>query len=296
MDNIQYVFPYFSPAIVPGIRIGGAGLGNLLFSFGRALILSKNYNLTIINPSWPSLKIGPWVRREKNKRFYWDLFKPIGVNGIKKQWLLSTYKKIPEDTFLKHYDSSKSFVCIVSGLGNYFIDLKTEHIFLKKTFLNLLSPSISCRLKSHKSNCIGAHLRLGDFQREWRVSAEWFCKTIEKIRFQIDKNIPVLLFTDGDNDEPEIKKIGSLKNVQRVDFGNPLSDMLALSMCNVILASNSTFSAWAAFLGQKPVIWAKRNQELENLMIDTLTFEGIVSIDEALPDLLIQNIELSWKI
>ena len=56
-----------------GIRLGGAGLGNILFPWATALVYAKNNNLERIQTTWRNLKIGTFLRKERDKRMYMDL-------------------------------------------------------------------------------------------------------------------------------------------------------------------------------------------------------------------------------
>jgi hypothetical protein len=40
-----------------------------------------------------------------------------------------------------------------------------------------------------------------------------------------------------------------------MSFGSAIADLWALSNANVLVASGSTFSMWASYLGRMPVIW-----------------------------------------
>ena len=93
-----YIYPKFSKYEFFGFRIGGNGLGNLLFIFARAVIYAKKYQVELINPTWRSIKLGTILRGERDARTYSDLFdKPIGISGIKKFFLLFFAKKYPEN-------------------------------------------------------------------------------------------------------------------------------------------------------------------------------------------------------
>ena len=72
----MYILNYQNMILV--VFVWGGGLGNLLFIFARSIVLAEKINSQIIWPTWPSIKVGPWIRREKDKRFYGDLFKMMG--------------------------------------------------------------------------------------------------------------------------------------------------------------------------------------------------------------------------
>lgn len=47
--------------------------------------------------------------------------------------------------------------------------------------------------------------------------------------------------------------------MERCFFGNAFADLWAISRCKFVIASDSTFSAWGAFLGQRTILFCKRH-------------------------------------
>ena len=56
-------------------KLPRAGLANMLLTWAEALVFSKNHSIPIISKGWYKIKIGPLIRRERSKRFYWNYFK-----------------------------------------------------------------------------------------------------------------------------------------------------------------------------------------------------------------------------
>ena len=89
-----------------------------------------------------------------------------------------------------------------------------------------------------------------------RVHISWYRGVIEGIM----KDYPqqrFALFSDGSDEE--LQSLLSIPNVERCFFGNAFADMWAISKCKFVIASDSTFSAWGAFLGQLPILFSKRH-------------------------------------
>ena len=84
---MKYVYPKFDGIDLIFYRIGGSGLGNLLYPFFRSLVYSKKENLEMISPTFKSLKIGPYLRSEKQKRDYQYHYKN-SITGFKRFILL----------------------------------------------------------------------------------------------------------------------------------------------------------------------------------------------------------------
>ena len=66
--------------------------------------------------------------------------------------------------------------------------------------------------------------------------------------------------------------------------------MLALSQSQILIASASTFSKWASYLGRMPTVWypgVHRHALFSNKEI----FEGEIDYNDLIPDKLLKNIE-----
>ena len=108
---------------------------------------------------------------------------------------------------------------------------------------------------------IGIHVRRGDFRMAGltelqtegavRTPTTWFVATLRLIRQTIGP-LPARVVTDGR--EADIADLLREPDVQLVRTGAPLGDILTLSSARVLLASGSSFSAWAAFLGGMPTV------------------------------------------
>ena len=112
---------------------------------------------------------------------------------------------------------------------------------------------------------------------------KWYKCMIDKIRKE--SSLPIYIFSDASNEE--LREILELEYCQRMDLGSSISDMLALSRARVLIASASTFSMWASFLGQNPTIWFP-GQMRQKLITNTLIFEGEIDYDDRLDDSLIE--------
>ena len=92
---MKYTFVSLGRLESLGIRLGGAGLGNILFPWARALVYAQENHCIRIQTTWKNLKIGTFLRKEKDKRLYFDLFREKdGVSGLEKFWLLNFSKQV----------------------------------------------------------------------------------------------------------------------------------------------------------------------------------------------------------
>lgn len=265
---MAYIYPKFSKNELLGIRLGGAGLGNLLFTWSRVIAASEKHNAKLIWPTWPSIKVGPWLRHEKDKRCYIGLFKnKTGMcGGFKKYAKLCFGKKIHTknldaidwDRFGENdivvYDDFKLapgvFQMDFNGTREYR-DKITETIYAN------LGKKGKKALDFEASRAIGIHVRLGDFDRttaaldtgknNMRIQISWYVAMLNKIREAAGWNIPVYVFSDGTDDE--LAELTALPEVRRMTFGNSIGDIVGLSRFPVMISSGSSFSLWARFLG-----------------------------------------------
>lgn len=284
-----YVYPKFSTLGAFGFRGGGPGLGNLFFPYARALVMAKERGFTPINPSWATFKLGTFLRRERDKRLYLQVFKPRGISGPRKTLLLLTRKKIEESKAKGTVPPGS--VVLTSGLGNYFKDIAHEREYISDRFRDMLRLDDAARIRALGSLGIGVHIRLGDFQSHQRIPISWYVRAIEKIRRTAGVQVPVAVASDGS--DAELAEILNLPGVQRLALG-AVGELFALSQSKIILASNSTFSAWAAFLGHVPIMWARRDPTLEGIFNDG-TFDQVLENPFDLPSPIAEYLRRTFR-
>lgn len=245
MKKVYY--PKLSKIDLGNLRIGGPGLANCMFLAAKAYIEAYNNNGIFLRPSWMKFSIGPLLRKERDKRVYSNIFNKCGIGGISKLILLMygiVFKKINE---YGPYD-----------LAGYFTTLNDNHELVKRYFKSIESNRTISKLKnkSFYSDKIAIHVRMGDYPEHFRVPIDWYCNAIEAI-LKINPSQQFLLFSDGSDEE--LLPLMNKKEVTRVFYGNAYADMKAISYSKLLLASDSTFSAWGAFLGDVPIVFAKRH-------------------------------------
>jgi len=280
---MKYTFVSLGKLESLGVRLGGAGLGNIMFPWATALVYAKKHNLKKINTTWANLKFGTFIRKERDKRIYMDLFlETDGISGLKKFFLLN-------------FSNNVKFF---SGMQDLFEPFKSDQNFVKSELLKIINPYHIKRAKEFNSNSIAIHIRMGDFTNpinekvlrngswNYRLPIKWYISLIQKIRKESD--LPIYIFSDAGGEE--LKEVLAFKNCNRVYFGSAISDMLALSTCKVLISSASTFSMWASFLGQMPTIWFP-GQMRQKLLLENSKFEGEVDFDDSLPISIIKELK-----
>ena len=280
---MKYTFVSLGKMESFGYRLGGAGLGNILFPWATALVYAKKHDLKRIQTTWKNFKIGTFLRKERDKRMYFDLFTgKDGIGGFKKFFLLNFSSKV------KYF----------SRMDDLFEPFKNEQVFVKQELIKIINPYHLQMANEIDANSIGVHIRMGDFENpeneqilrdgtwNYRLPMKWYLGIIEKLKEQ--SNLPIFIFSDG-NDK-DLKEILQLENCKRAYFGYAISDMITLSKCKILVSSASTFSMWASFLGQMPTIWFP-GQMRQEIILDKNTFEGELDYNDGLPNSIIEIIK-----
>lgn len=261
---MNYVYPKLSEKDLGFVRLGGAGLGNILFTYARALVFARNHGCQLIWPTWFSVKLGPILRRELDKRFYNDLFdnRSGGAGGLWKLWLLAVKKHVPESERMQ-VKKQDGLVVEFEGMEGCFDDIRYDSVFLYENLKRNLKPRNRDALAFDFRDSVGVHIRLGDFSRvsETEVRAgrhdsalpiQWYVDMICQIRALAGREIRVWVFSDGT--EEELRPVLNLPRVQRLTFGTSIADIMALSRVPLLIASGSSFSMWARYLGRMSCI------------------------------------------
>lgn len=244
MSKIAY-YPKLSSTDLGLIRIGGPGLANCMFMAAQAWIASGKDTSKFISPTWFKFSIGPYLRRERDKRNYANLFKTKGKSGISKIIALAKIK----------LGCGKCFY--FQTLNGYFSEINQYQPEIKEYFESIINKrKISLVNEDMLKDCVAVHIRLGDYGSQQRIPLYWYRDIINNI-LNINPNQKIILFSDGSDEE--LAEIMTLSNVKRVFFGNALADIWAISKCKLLIASDSTFSAWGAFLGNVPILFSKRH-------------------------------------
>jgi hypothetical protein len=275
--------------------VGQGGLGDKLFPFARCAIASRRLGLKRIDPTWLSPHLGPWLRKERDKRFYAGLFRSgFGVGGLRKWALLALSQRIDEDDLPRLREFGRSplpLVVVFNKVRNFFQDIAGDHREVLDLIMALANPRQTSHLASYVPGAIGVQVRLGDLKPlpasykpgdrvGWvRLPLSWYVDVINRIRSCIGSEVPVHVFSDGSDEE--LTPILALKNVKRCYFGSALADLLALSGCKTLVGSASSFSMWAAYLGRMPAFWFPGFQ-FQKLYAPEEQFEGEVAGDRDL--------------
>lgn len=255
-------------------KLPKAGLGNQLFPLMKAQVFAHLNDLPVIITGYHQFKIGPYLRGEKSKRNYNDYFnfQKNFFGELSDKWKLNKSNDLEicaEHSLEKIVDDEIAepkiyFYNEIPHWSDYFGELKSYRELVVNIFYNLLSKNIKKKISLQQAPCIGVHIRMGDFRKLKdgedfskaglvRTPENYFVDVIKNIRQVHGTNLPVSIFSDGKKNE--LQSILELENVSLIE-GNPdIVDLVLLSNSKIIVSSAaSTFSYWAAFLSNAPVI------------------------------------------
>lgn len=248
-------------------RLLRAGLANRLFPWARARIWSRAHNAPMLFPRWAQVPIGTLIRREQDLRTYTNLFMPgVGdVTGLSAAYMRLMATAVPEPHRVGEAvpEARRPQLVVFEGMRNQFAAINGWSALLKDELTAMTRPMWRERAQAIAAPFIALHVRRGDFQRTV-AAAElgrtdnaitpigWFVETLRAVRGAFGEALPAVVTSDGS--DAELAELLAERQVLRVDTGSAIGDILLLSRAEVLLASGSSFSAWASFLGQMPTL------------------------------------------
>ncbi len=220
----------------------------------------------MLHPTWAQLRIGPLLRRESDLRLYTDLFKagPDELTSMTRLFVKLSSRWEHEDDEIREFagnSNGTSVIKVFTGERDRFRQLNGWHEFLNAQLHAITKPKWGDAVKQIKHVPIGMHVRMGDFAApgsdpdnpHQRVAHSWYLESLRAIRAAAGYPLPAIMVSDGREDE--LEDLLAEENVSLVRTGSAISDLLLLAKSQVLIASaGSSFSAWAAFLGQMPSI------------------------------------------
>lgn len=245
------------------------GLGNKLFPWARALVLARQINCKTLDARWFSPRGGALIRGGVNYR-----------TALAKTWLLGNFRRdreaVKTSEFRRHYaELSTQYLDILPPLdfapnpqthyifrwdkNHHFADLGPYRDFLRERLLSICSPSQHNYLAGFQNQeFIALNIRTGrDFKPKgsgepgyYLTELDWFVQALDTAR-QTYGNLPAYIVSDGGK-----RQLGPLlekSQVHLVRTHTAMADLRILLGAKVLLGSgNSSFSAWASFLGAMP--------------------------------------------
>lgn len=248
-------------------RLPNAGLGNRLFSWARSIVYAHIHTLQVIEPTWSQVKLRRLLRRERDARLYFGLFRPAPhyIRGWQKYWYLSTHAKVAEpDDLQKMVSTSPQIIVTFEGWRDCFTPLVGWNDLLYRELLAITRPEHLRTIEQLAPIPIALHIRRGDFttpankdemhtKGAVRTPLEWYKEVLNLIRSHIGTSVPAFIFSDGS--EEELAPLLAMPDIHLARTGSAIGDLLALAKASVLLGSGgSSFTAWATYLGKMPSV------------------------------------------
>ncbi len=251
--------------------VGYFGLTHSLLAWARCHLWAKDNQVPIIAPSWLRLRgrIGPWLRREADKRQYQLLFRfPDYITGMRRLSLLATRKRVAADVVVGGGPDPSMCGRIVEFRnrenGNtqaYFGQLVGRQAEVLAALTRMTRPHFLPPTPT--TPAVAVHVRLGDFGRvtsahelregrtNSRLPLHWYVDMISGLHRKLGK-IPTLLYSDGPVEE--LRPLLQVPGVRRVRPRTAITDLLLMSQSALLISSGSGYSLWGAYLGAVPRI------------------------------------------
>jgi hypothetical protein len=295
-----------------------AGLGNMLLVWAKAVAFAELNSLVMVAPMWNSLHIGPWLRKERCKRYYGTFF---STNHYQNRWKFivsnifhnaAIHSNPPiaklnlNGTEFSQSDRNIFLFDKMPPWNDYFQDLKDYQPIIKAKFYQDIHQNLLGQILQKPAPKIGIHIRRSDYQppkdgddfavnRIVYTKLEWYINVLKSIRTEVGEDIPATIFSDGY--PAELSDILEMSNVSLSTETSALSDMITMSRSKLLIgSSHSSFSAWSSYLGRCPTIWhcdrAHLYQPIFPQELKEQVYEGGFDPlnEDGMPDLLKENI------
>jgi hypothetical protein len=214
------------------------GLGNRLFPWARCHLHATRNHVPMLAPHWwwPP-RVRPLLTERPPAA---ELPGHLYVRGMR---ALPEYIAGPRRIVIEA--TSRGSIRVFRGEAGRFTDLHDAQDELGQALQRICTVSWP-----RATDCIGLHVRRGDFSLRARTPDNWFVDALRAVRAHVGALVPARIVSDSS--ESALQTILREPDTTLVRTGAPLGDLLALAGARVLLASGSSFSAWAAFLGGMP--------------------------------------------
>jgi hypothetical protein len=252
-------------------RLPRGGLGNKLLVWARALVFAHQFGLTLYVSGWSDIKIGPYLRGERSKRQYWGYFEDSAAPSFLRRLLFSFLYQIQHEPELDSHQPASIRVLnqlylfdTVPSWQDYFKGLRGQEELVRSAFNTIIKHRYREHLKRENWPVIGVHIRRSDFRElspgesvgencNVRTPIEYYLNVIFELRKIAGRTLPVTVFTDGRAED--VAEILALPAVFMAKPNPDILDLLLMSKSKCLVTSaGSTFSYWAAYLSDGPVI------------------------------------------
>jgi hypothetical protein len=251
-------------------------LGNLLFLYAQFISFGKEFEIKILNPAFHQYKnyfVGTsGVSFSRNRLFYGFCFlltKTLHRLKIKNRFVSTIVLSNHQQLELTDSTVLNSKICFVQGWLFRSNDLFKKHKKEIKSFFeptefykNQIEDFFLKNFGKQKSIVIGIHVRLGDYKTFengiYYYPINKYLTLVEELSVLFAEQNPSFLICSNEKlliDETLIKDL-------KITFapGHELLDLYCLAKCDFIAGPPSTYSMWASFYGEVPLLTLLPNQ------------------------------------
>jgi hypothetical protein len=250
--------------------VGRFGLGHGMLAWARCIVWCHETGAQPIAPQWLRMRIGPYLRRERDKRFYYRLFHAGSqVGGLERLRLLATAHRIsaemnrPLADFKPEDDTIVEFRNAVSdNEGKHFHEIAGRSELVRVALIDMTRPRFLARPPAGPH--IALHVRGGDFsipkniedvisgRHNMRLPLSWYVEMLDALRNGLATNLPAIIYSDCT--DAELAPLLTRPQITRSTVTEAITDMLAIANADLLISSGSGFSRWGSYLGQVPRI------------------------------------------
>ena len=210
-----------------------------------------------------------------NNKFYYFLDK---VNNIFLRIISKLLKKFFKNNEICFYFNKNNYIKLVKGWDFRDYKLTTKYHKKLKEIYSFDESTLSKKaiflikyinkLRSRGKFIIGLHIRRKDYEKwnegKYYFSDKFYNKLINELKIKYKKNnLEPFLFIVSD------EKISRNFNYDYFRKGSWKDDQIILQNCNLIVGPPSTFTMWASYIAEIPLIqiYSKEDYDLDNQII-----------------------------
>jgi hypothetical protein len=254
----------------------GAGLGNELIPWGKALLGAEELGLRPLHPAWALNPRGyrgefgtsrlDWIGHEGLRRIARrevitrDDVRATGATDYREALEILASDRRLRDAFVVEHASGMygGYLAIKAARGLLLRELVRPRASAEALY-SLETAAVRGRLT------LGFHIRSGDFGRTDEIRPglfnvalprAWYLSVAERFAAELDGEVQALVVTDGD-DRALSESLRRVLPVVDLRLGRHTSvgDLCLLASADVLVCSISSFSLAAAFLSDRPYVW-----------------------------------------
>ncbi|MDX2150563.1 MAG: alpha-1,2-fucosyltransferase [Bryobacteraceae bacterium] len=254
----------------------------------------------MLSTRWWQLVVGPALRRERDWRTYHNLFVRASddIRGLTKWRIERSAARLPEpeDLEVPAPGGKDDQLVVFKGMGKGFVKLNGHHQLLRREIEAITHPRWLEQVRragDGMPQAVALHIRRGDFaiprtpeemitRGGVQTPLSWFIDSLALVRRRAGWRVPAFVFSDAP--PAELEPLLASGEVRIAHTGSAIADILLMSTARLLIGSGgSTFSGWAAFLGQMPVV-THVGQNLNWYHLEPVSGQFIGTLDPAQPD------------